>query len=195
VLETLARPPSLDLKTSGCRVLLDAWLAWRGDRLLPRRVDADPASLKPILPLVGILEVKSRQVATYRLAGSGLRDVFGFDASGKNSIDLVSERNRLRRAYRTYMPANFPCGYLGLSEFVYAEDISDRFESIGLPLAADIPGGPPFLIFTLESLAGRHWRKEFGTMVDNLNNDLRFFDIGAGIPPTVDPPADFLAAA
>lgn len=184
----------VDLRTGCCRTLLDAWLAWRGGRLVPRRADIDPGAIKPILPAIGILEIRDRQTAIYRLAGSGLRDVFGFDATGGNSIDLISERHRLRRAYRTYMPATTPCGYHGLSEFLYAESVVDRFESIGLPLAPDSPGRPPFLIFTMESLLGRQWKKDHGSVIENVNNDLRFFDIGAGVPSSVDPPADFLAA-
>ena len=41
-------------------MLLDAWLGWRGDRLLPRRFEVDPVALKPILPLLGILEIAAK---------------------------------------------------------------------------------------------------------------------------------------
>jgi len=173
-------------------MLLQAWLSWRGDRLLPRHADLDPASIKKILPLVGVIDIRAKDVAIFRIAGSGLRDVFGFDPTGRNAIDLLPEAQRPRRAYRLFLPATWPCGYLGHSQFIYDSGVSDVFESIGLPLEASDPGSRNLVVFALESIQGRRWQRRTGSLIDNPQNYLRFIDIGAGIPASVDPPAGFL---
>src|SRR5271168_3444530 len=122
------------LRTAGCRTLLDAWRMWRQGRMIPGYADRDPVSIASILPVVGIVDVRDRATAIVRLAGSGLRDIFGFDPTGGNLVELVPPEFRLRRAYRLYVPATQPCGYLGESQFTYANGITDWFESIGLPL-------------------------------------------------------------
>ena len=161
--------------------------------MMPRYQDLDPASIKKILAYVGVIDVHAKDVAIFRIAGSGLRDIFGFDPTGKNAIDLVPQAHRLRRAYRLFLPATRPCGYLGRSKFVYSSGLGDVFESIGLPLETPDPASRNLVVFTLESLLGRRWQRQSGSAIDNPENDLHFFDIGAGIPPTVDAPADFFA--
>jgi hypothetical protein len=187
------RPPAgLTLQTAGCRALLDAWLAWRGDRLLPRHSDLDPVSIKRILPHIGVIDVRAKDTALFRLAGSGLRDIFGFDPTGRNAVELLPPAYHARRAYRLFVPATRPCGYLGKSLFTYAGGLSDWFESIGLPLETADPMSRNLVVFTLESLLGRRWQRVTGSMIDNPENDFRFVDIGAGTPPSIDPPPDFL---
>jgi len=182
----------LGLRTDACRGLLDAWLGWRRGNLLPTRAAIDPGDLKPILPLIGLLEVSARDVATFRLAGSQLRDVFGFDPTGRNVVDLVRNQFRVQRAYRLYLPATQPCGYLGQNKFTYSAGIPDTFESIGLPVASDSAGGAPLVIFTLDSILGRRWKKETGSIIDMTTDRFQFLDIGAGLPASIDPPPGFL---
>lgn len=184
----------LALKTKTCRTLFDAWLSWRGDRALPLYADRDPISIASILPMVGIVDVRDRQTAILRLAGSGLRDIFGFDATGGNLVDLIAAEYRLRRAYRLHVPATTPCGYLGKSQFSCSDGVTDWFESIGLPLQAGDGDGHSMIIFTLESLNGNRWYRKTGSAIDNPQNVFRFIDIGTGTPPPIDPPDDFLAS-
>jgi hypothetical protein len=127
-----------------------------------------------------------------RLAGSGLRDIFGFDPTGGNLVELIAPEYRLRRAYRLHVPATLPCGYLGESQFTYADGVADWFESLGLPLQPAAENGHCLIIFTLESLYGRRWQKKAGSVIDNPQNVFRFIDIGTGKPPPIDPPGDFL---
>lgn len=187
------RPPTgVPLETNTCRTLLDAWLAWRGDRLLPRYSDLDPASIRKILPYVTVFEIRARDVAVIRLTGSGLRDIVGFDATGREVVEMMPKVSRLRRAYRLFVPATHPCGYFGNSKFTYTDGVFDWFETIGLPLEASESSGYSFIVSTLESLRGRRWQRVAGSFIDNSENEYRFLDIGAGTPASVDPPPDFL---
>ena len=182
----------LGLKTKSCRTLRDAWLSWRGAQAIPRRSDLDPVSIRSILPMVGIIDVRSRGTAMFRLAGSGLRDIFGFDPTGRNANDLIDAQYRTRRAYRLFVPATVPCGYLGESQFTYSTGIADWFESVGFPLAASEPDSRGLVVFTLESIRGNRWQKTEGSAIDNPQNLFQFVDIGTGTPPSIDPPPDFL---
>ena len=161
---------------------------------MPKHSDIDPAVLKSILPMVGLIEIGSTAVAPFRLAGSGLRDLFGFDPTGQNAVDLSFEDQRRRRSYRLFVPATASCGYLGESAFTLSGGLTDLFESIGLPIEPSGPGGYPMVIFTLESLRGRRWLKTSGAVIDNPENYFRFIDIGAGELPPVDAPDDFVLA-
>ena len=144
--------------------------------------------------MVGLIEIRSRAAAIFRLAGSGLRDVLGFDPTGQNAVDLSFEDQRLRRSYRLFVPATLPCGYLGESVFTLADGVTDLFESIGLPIGPSRTDGYPLVIFTMESLRGRRWIKKSGVVIDNPQNDFRFIDIGAGATPPVDVPKEFALA-
>lgn len=58
--------------------------AKRGDRAFLARRDIDPADLVFALPLVALIEVHHGEPVRYRyrLTGTGLREIFGFEATG-----------------------------------------------------------------------------------------------------------------
>jgi hypothetical protein len=187
---------NLTLKTKACRVLLDAWLGWRGSRLLPRHADIDPEALKWVLSRIGVIEVRSRHVAIYRVAGTALRDTFGFDPTGQNSVKLSRPQFQERRAYRLSELVIRPCGYIAESIFTYSTGLPDTFESIGLPLESDLPGVRGLVIFALESIVGRRWQNEAATsLIDTSSETFEFLDIGAGVPQSVEAPPGFLDAS
>ena len=62
----------------------------------------------------------------------------------------------------------------------------------GLPLQASDSNAVNFIIFTMESLNGNRWLNRGGSLIRNPSNIFRFFDVGAGVPSSIDPPEDFL---
>jgi hypothetical protein len=185
--------PDLTFKTQACRMLFEAWHAWRSESLLPKHTDVDPNELKSVLPQIGILEIRARDSAVFRLAGSGLRDIVGLDLTGRDTIALSPPRYRRQRAYRLYTPVVWPCAYHGESRYTYSTDSTDVCESVGLPLEPDSPEIHGMIIFALDSILGRRWRNVPAPLIDTTSDVFRFVDIGAGIPASIDPPDDFLA--
>lgn len=183
--------PDVTFKTQACSVLFEAWLAWRGQRMLPKHSDIDPFRLRRALPHIGILEIRPGTAAVFRLAGTGLRDLVGFDPTGQDTVALAPERYRRQRAYRVRTPALRPCGYHGESRYTYSGGLTDLCESIGLPLESESPDMLGLTIFAIDSILGHRWQNEPTRLIDTTSTAFRFLDIGAGIPGSIDPPPDF----
>ena len=178
-------------KTEACRVLLDAWLAWRGTHLLPHHDDIDPIGIGAILPQISILEVSTPDLMQFRLAGTGHRDIFGFELTGQNVLDITPPKLRGQRSHRLWAAATQPCGYHLEIRLTYSHGIADTFESLALPLEASTPEQPCMLIAAIESVVGRHWQNGPAPAIIDASADFfHFVDIGAGTPQSMEPPAD-----
>jgi hypothetical protein len=189
---TIARP-NLALKTAACGALLERWLAWRGDRLMPQRSDVDPLQLKSILPHIVIVEIRAQDLAIVRLAGTAYREMFGLELTGRNIIDLASGEERRIGAYRNFSAAAWPCGRHAELSYMYSKGLADTFEFLSLPMEADRPGEPRMLINAMQSVLGRRWLNEPVLSIAGEPGDFtRYLDIGAGVPPSLDPPDDFI---
>jgi hypothetical protein len=77
------------LMTQGQRELYDYWCWTAGARSMPSRSDISPFSVPKLLPCIGLIDLtKGLPEATFRLAGTQLRDVYGEEITGKR-IDRV----------------------------------------------------------------------------------------------------------
>lgn len=81
----LARYPDLALA-------LDYWSTKRGGRFAPSRGDIDPTEITAILPRILLADV-TRDAGDgvafrYRLSGTGIGEVHGFELTGKSPLDL-----------------------------------------------------------------------------------------------------------
>jgi hypothetical protein len=79
------------LVTAGQRELFDYWIRAAGGRKMPARSDLDPLQLARLLPHLGLIDVRAGlEQACYRLAGTGLRDIYGQEITGKRLDELCS---------------------------------------------------------------------------------------------------------
>lgn len=77
------------LVTQGQRELFDYWQRMAGHRRMPARSDLDPSSVPKLLPCIGLIDVVGGlSQASFRLAGTRLRDIYGEEITGKR-IDRV----------------------------------------------------------------------------------------------------------
>ncbi len=77
------------LVTQGQRELFDYWQHSAGRRRMPARADLDPFSVPKLLPCIGLIDVaEGLGEASFRLAGTRLRDIYGEEITGKR-IDRV----------------------------------------------------------------------------------------------------------
>jgi hypothetical protein len=77
------------LETPGQRELYDYWHQSAGRRRMPSRSDLDPFSVPKLLPCIGLIDViAGLSEASFRLAGTRLRDIYGEEITGKR-IDRV----------------------------------------------------------------------------------------------------------
>lgn len=73
--------------------VLDYWKSKKGKRLAPTRADIDPVDIPRILPRVMLVDVETTAQGEpdfrYRLSGTGIRDVHGYDATGLRPRELT----------------------------------------------------------------------------------------------------------
>lgn len=184
---------ALPLKTEPCLRLLAYWNELRGDALLPKRADLDPSGFLEVLPYISILEVRDRDTMIYRLCGTGLRDILGFEATGCNLLDLVSATARPVRAYRNWVAATRPCMIAYEVDLTYPSGAIYAHEGISLPLAPRRPDAPPLLLRAFAPIPGEIWYNRAAARRGGADPSFRFVDIGAGTAASIHPAGDFLA--
>lgn len=82
------------LVTQGERELFDYWLRSAGTKRMPARSDLDPLKVPRLLPHLGLIDVMDGlHQASFRLAGTRLRDVYGQEITGKR-VDEVFAGDR-----------------------------------------------------------------------------------------------------
>ncbi len=186
---------ALPLKTEPCARLLAYWDALRGDRLLPGRAEIDPAALVAVLPWVSIVELRDPDAMIYRLSGTALRDIMGFEATGRNMLDLVPAASRRQRAYRNWVAATRPCATAYEMNLIYSSGALYAHEGVSLPMTPARPGAPMLLLRAFAPIPGMIWYNRAEMPRAAGEYDFRFIDIGAGVPASTEPTADFARAA
>jgi hypothetical protein len=83
------------MKHATTKILYAYWDKVRGDRVTPRRFEIEPARIASILPDTFILERLDAETFRYRLAGTRVCDMFGFELRGSNFFDGWSPEDRL----------------------------------------------------------------------------------------------------
>jgi hypothetical protein len=71
------------------RSLVDYWCLLRESDGVPRRESVDPGHLRSMLASISIVEFDDSGKGRFRIAGSRLRDLLGFEARGHSVEDVV----------------------------------------------------------------------------------------------------------
>jgi hypothetical protein len=123
---------------SSLRNLYDYWNGRRGARSMPARSDLDPVDLKPILPMLILIDVvPDARRYIYRLVGTREVEMRGSDPTGKAIKDAYYGESPeetayyLDRAVRTRQPVLYRGTYQPLSTRTQREDV------LFLPLSKD----------------------------------------------------------
>ena len=117
--------------------LLDYWNELRGSRTAPKRSEHEPRDLKRGLPHVCILERNDRWTDRFRLAGTGLCNVYGIEFRRHNMAALWQDESQ--QEILTLLNDVTGSGTIGLVEYT-AETPDNRqlsLEMALLPLAQD----------------------------------------------------------
>jgi len=168
------------------RLFYEAWLQWRGIGLVPRRADIDLASIRDHLPQVALLEHDATEDYRVRLAGTAMRNFFGFDPTGRTYRELTAPDEWPTRRSRMNGMIATPCG-CHASYTRHFDRIGEvTLEAIFLPLLDDA-NAVRFLL-TYQHVApkapGRRPDQSVFLAVAQvrLADYFRFIDIGAGVP-------------
>jgi hypothetical protein len=163
--------------------LAEAWLRWRGDRMLPQRADVKLSDVARFLPLIGLLEVRGADDVHVRVAGTGLRELYGVEITRLNLKDITAPQDWPQRAARYGAIAAHPCGSLYARRDVLPNGRIVLYEGIALPIDPDTSGALRQVMFSLAPLD-----KSFAIEPPAnargipMATEFRFIDIGAGVP-------------
>ncbi len=73
------------------RSLVEYWCLLRDDSGVVRRESIDPGHLRSMLASISIVEFDESGEGRFRIAGSRLRDLLGFEARGRKVSDVTGE--------------------------------------------------------------------------------------------------------
>lgn len=164
------------------RRFFDAWLRWRGDRMVPLRSDVRPEDLAAALSSLGVLEVEAMDKIIMRVSSSIARDRTGRDSRGGNLIEMTRPEDRAMRMKRLWQMVTTPCGALAETRMTLKSGLESVLHSLVLPVAAE-PDAPPRLLYVVSEFTGTHEPgpdDRAGGMP--LSHHYRLIDIGAGVP-------------
>ncbi len=171
------------IQGAGNRRVLDAWLRWRGARLLPQRRDLEIGDIAADLPYVGIAEVLPSGDVLVRVAGTALRRIYGVELTGRNVKDFTASADWPLRWWRYQRMVTRPCGSFYTRRDVLEGGRIVVYESVGLPLDTDGTVDRRQLLWSLVPL-DETFTLDPTTAARTvpLATSYAFIDIGAGEP-------------
>ena len=176
-------------KTEICRQFRAIWQAARAARMVPDLAGLAPAALKDILPYIALFERTDPSVVMIRLAGTAYRDIFGFEPTGRNLIELTPPPFRRHRAFFFEAANHCVCGALLELSVTFPTGIPGQYEVMMLPV--DDAGIQKFLV-AIAATHGQQWQNGPPNLIVNPPLAFQFVDVGAGTPSSDVPPDDFL---
>jgi hypothetical protein len=149
----MPNPLGWQLSTAPARTLADYYLATRGIQPMLPRAAFNPADLKPILPRVVLLELRSEKEIRIRLGGTCLTNKVGHELAGLNWLDLIAPEHRQTRAEAYGRMMAETCGLR--AEIRYPSTLGEDFllECVVLPLTPVRADEPPHAIGVIASLS------------------------------------------
>ncbi|RED52160.1 PAS domain-containing protein [Aestuariispira insulae] len=165
-----------------CLEFFNYWNGLRDDSLVPSRRSFLPEEIPQLLGSFILVELISDDEILTRLAGSQVVENFGFDPKGVNYLDFVDQSRRHLASMNIWTTHRQPCGVWALTEQHYPEGKAVRSEMLGLPLDGDGISGPLVLFLRHAVSKPQFLHKKPGHQPTNNILDLKFIDIGAGVP-------------
>jgi hypothetical protein len=89
---------------------VDYWLSLPKVKGVPARADLDPLAIREILPFFLLWELNRGHDSKWRLVGSGIRDWFGRELTGRDVIELHTEDVKPKAVAAGLAMGAQPCG-------------------------------------------------------------------------------------
>ena len=163
--------------------LIDYWLTLPKNNLVPARAALDPLAIREILPLFMLWELNRGHDAKWRLVGSGIREWFGRELTGRDVLEMHDEAARPKAVAAGLAMAAQPCASWGLMTLHSPQGYDFLVEVVALPLR-DGEGKINLFANTMERVQDRGFFDAMAAVGAHMVNfvEHRFIDIGAGLP-------------
>lgn len=162
---------------------LDCWLSLPKTACVPARAALDPAAIREILPYFMLWELNRGHDAKWRLVGSGIREWFGRELTGRGVREIHAEAARPKAVAAGLAMGAQPCGAWGLMALASPQGYDFLIEVLCLPLR-DAEGRVTLFANTMERVQDRQFFDAMAAAGARMVNffEHRFVDIGAGLP-------------
>lgn len=150
---------------------------------MPARAALDPAAIRAILPFFLLWELNQGHDAKWRLVGSGIREWFGRELTGRDVLEIHADAAKTRAVAAGLAMGAQPCGAWGLMALHSPQGYDFLCEVACLPLR-DAAGRVTLFANTMERLQNRQPFDAMAASGARMVNfvEHRFIDIGAGLP-------------
>lgn len=164
------------------RIFADYWLSLPKVKLIPRKTDFDPIDQRQILTSFVIHELVSPDEIIVRLAGTAVRQEYGFEPTGTNYLDRVAPQRRAKASEAIHLVCEHPVGMRVKRTSTTKLGHVLLNESLALPMRDD--EGMARLVYyqTNMSALPKHRVANQDELLRIEILDRTFLDIGAGIP-------------
>lgn len=176
-------PDAADGMSAESQKFFAAWKSWRGDQVLPRRAQVQLTGIARLMPQLAVLEVRGPDRAIFRLAGTELEQGYGARLTGRSFIKLADTPEQARRGELLWRQVSQPCAALIQQVVEFRSGRREIVEVASAPVLPDAEG-EPVQLFAVASRIQKHAALSAGNdpAIRNFGRNLRFIDIGAGIP-------------
>lgn len=158
--------------------LFDYWERKADGRRMPEPKAIDPVDIPELLPNLYILDIPREREASFRfrLAGTGVRELFNQEVTGKRLDEVLPERdlwNNAQRSYGTIIREKAPW----LTDILYELDWGDtfRYRRLAMPLGKEGEDVTRILgAFELEGAPGK--RLPFHQLLHRIGRTLERYE-------------------
>jgi len=163
--------------------LVDYWLSLPKTGGVPARAALDPAAFRHILPNFMIWELNRGRDAKWRLVGSGIREWFGRELTGRDVLEIHTDAAKPKAVAAGLAMAAQPCGAWGLMALRSPQGYDFLVEVMCLPLR-DAAEKVTLFANTMERIQERRFFDAMAAAGARMVNfvEHRFIDIGFGLP-------------
>jgi len=162
---------------------VDYWLSLPKADGVPARADFDPLAIREILPYFLLWELNRGHDSKWRLVGSGIRDWFGRELTGRDVLELHTDDAKPKAIAAGLAMGAQPCGAWGYMALHSPQGYDFLVDVVRLPLR-DSAGRVTLFGNTMERLQDRTFFDAMAAAGARMVNfvEHRFIDIGAGLP-------------
>lgn len=180
--QSVPLPESPDGMSADSQKFFAAWKSWRGNQVLPRRAQVQLTTIARLMPQLVVLEVRGPDRATFRLAGDDIERAFGARLTGRSFIRMAEETHQARRGELLWRQVSQPCAVIMQQDREYRSGRREIVEIVSAPVLPDVDGAPVQVFAVVSRLSRLVTAPAGDVVVRNFGRNLRFLDIGAGIP-------------
>ena len=161
-----------------------AWHRWRGEAIAPKRSQIKLNDMHELMRGTMLLDAIAPETLMFRYTGSIYQDMYKFDFTGLNYLDITEKSVRPLRSKRLWAIVDQPCAA------VWTAPGADGVDFIGasVPILPDDPDHPAKIMQVLVPLRDMHhistesWQVPRDKVI--FSDHFRYVDIGAGKPDT-----------